>query len=89
MEPEDAAESLHALRFGEKCAAVSGEVETRRVNVALVAAVQEQIKDTEAAIVKNERWETRLVTKTKEKGAGTDHIRIPAAAVSSASNLCC
>jgi kinesin family protein 5 len=61
LEPAHAAETTHALRFGERCSAVKNDVTKRAVGggaARLLAALDRQIERAQAEIQATERWET-------------------------------
>merc|ERR1719316_1445665 len=63
MDPDHADESLQTMRFAEMCAQVQKrqeESQAASVREAL-SQIEKEITEVEAAIVKKERWETRLV----------------------------
>ena len=68
LEPPNAAETLHALRFGERCRQVSETVggSTMSTAVGLIEALTARIAECEAAIEAKERWETRTETTMQE-----------------------
>jgi len=63
MDPQHATESLQTLRFGERCAQVQQRSDADKAASvqAALKQVEDEIKAVEAEIVRNERWETRLV----------------------------
>lgn len=83
MDPEHADESLQTLRFAEMCSQVQKKQEEGQAASVRNALdqVTKEIKEVEAAIVKKERWETRLVRRKDVDtiagafGEGNTHVR--------------
>jgi hypothetical protein len=63
LEPRHAVETIQSLRFGEQCAAVSsGALQAQAQSAVLrqaLAAIDEQLRQCEATIERDERWEER------------------------------
>ena len=81
LEPPNAAETLHALRFGERCRQVSETVggATMSTAVGLIEALTARIAECEAAIEAKERWETRTETTMQETtNPFTGEVTLPA-----------
>lgn len=71
-EPNHAAETMHALRFGERALGIEniGQLNLQS-GVSAIDALDAEISDLAAQIKKQERWENRVITRTDIDGEET------------------